>query len=201
MNTYITGNVIKNLREKKGLTQSQLAELINVSDKAISRWETGKGFPDISLVEPLASALGISVIELFSGQTVDNRNVSGNMLRSEFYICPICQNIVHSLGNAVVSCCGVTLPASDIDDADSEHTMIIEPVEDEFFVTIPHEMTKNHYISFIAYLTYNKIEIIKLYPEGNAEARFNIRGDGFLLCGCNHHGLMRQKISRRNLIK
>lgn len=109
MNTYITGSTIKKMREKKGITQAQLADMISVSDKAVSRWETGKGFPDITLVEPLASALGISVIELFSGESVFNKNTSGNMMRSDFCICPVCGNIIHSLGKAVVSCCGITL--------------------------------------------------------------------------------------------
>lgn len=199
MNNYITGTTIKKLREQKNLTQSQLAQMINVSDKAVSRWETGKGFPDISLIEPLAEALGISVIELLSGETVKNNNVSGNMLRSHFYICPVCGNVIHSLGKTVVSCCGVTLPAVDIDEADESHKMNVEYVEDEYYVTISHDMTKQHYISFIAYLTSDKAEIVKLYPEGNAEARFFIRGDGYLYCYCNHHGLMRQKIGRKKV--
>lgn len=196
MNTYITGNTIKKLRETKGLTQSQLAEKLCVSDKAISRWETGKGFPDITLVESLAKALGISVIELFSGEYVTNGNVSGNMLRSKFYVCPICGNVIHSMGEATISCCGVTLPAAESDDTDDEHMIQTEIVEDEFYVTIPHEMTKQHYISFIAYVTSDKLEIVKLYPEGNPSARFFIRGDGYLYCCCNRHGLMKKKISR-----
>lgn len=197
MNTYITGNTIKKMREKKGITQAQLADMINVSDKAVSRWETGKGFPDITLVEPLASALGISVIELFSGESVFNRNTSGNMIRSDFYICPVCGNIIHSMGKAVVSCCGITLPAENIVEADDKHKLNIEYIEDEFYITVSHEMTKLHYISFIAYVTENRMEFVKLYPEGNAEARFLIRGNGYIYFCCNHHGLMRQRITRK----
>ena len=74
MNTYITGATIKKLREMKGLTQQQLAEEIGVSSKAISKWETAKGLPDISLIEPLSKALGVSVMELMSGETVINKN-------------------------------------------------------------------------------------------------------------------------------
>lgn len=196
MNTYITGSTIKTLREKKGLTQLQLAEQIHVSDKAVSRWETGKGFPDLTLVEPLAQALGISLMELFSGNPVKNRNVSGNMMRSRFYVCPICGNVMHSLGEAVVSCCGVILPAMAVDEADEAHEMEIEVVEDEYYVTLSHEMSKQHYISFLAYVTDNRVEIVKLYPEGSASARFLMRGEGDLYCYCNHHGMMRKKISR-----
>lgn len=196
MNNYITGTAIKSLRDKKGLTQSQLADIINVSDKAVSRWETGKGFPDISLIEPLSEALGISVIELLSGETVTNMNVSGNMLRSHFYICPVCGNIIHSTGNAVISCCGITLPPCEADETDESHIINMEKCEDEYYVTIDHEMTKQHYISFLAYVTSEKAEIIKLYPEGNAETRFFIRGSGYLYCFCNHHGLMRRRVGR-----
>lgn len=194
MNPYITGTTIKTLRERKNLTQMQLAEQLHVSDKAVSRWETGKGFPDVTLIEALAKALGISVAELFSGNTVQNRNISGNMLRSKFYICPICGNVVHTLGETMVSCCGMTLPAAAIDEADEAHEMQIEYIEDEYYVTIAHEMTKQHYISFIAYVTDSRVEMVKLYPEGNAAVRFLIRGDGYLYWYCNHHGLMRKKV-------
>ena len=180
MNTYITGSTIKKMREKKGITQAQLADMISVSDKAVSRWETGKGFPDITLVEPLASALGISVIELFSGESVFNKNTSGNMMRSDFCICPVCGNIIHSLSKAVVSCCGITLTPENAGEPDDEHRLNVEYIENEFYITVSHEMTKQHYISFISYVTENIIETVKLYPEGNAEARFLIRGNGFI---------------------
>lgn len=197
MNNYVTGSTIKSLREAKKLTQSQLAEIIAVSDKAVSRWETGKGFPDISLLEPLSRALGISVIELISGECVINQNISSNVQRSKFYVCPICGNIIHSMGETLVSCCGITLPVLDAEETDHVHYMNIEYVEDESYITIKHEMTKQHHISFIAYVTSDKIEITKLYPEGNAESRFLIRGDGELYCYCNHHGLFKQKFRRK----
>ena len=66
-NQYVTGAMIKRLREKRHLTQAELAEKICVTDKAVSKWETGRGLPDISLLEVLAKALGVSVIELLSG--------------------------------------------------------------------------------------------------------------------------------------
>ena len=197
MNNYVTGSTIKTLRESKKLTQAQLAEMISVSDKAVSRWETGKGFPDVSLLEPLSKALGISVIELISGDRIINKNVSSNMQRSKFYVCPICGNVIHSTGEALISCCGITLPCLEAEETDNDHYMNVEYIEDESYITIKHEMTKQHYISFIAYVTSDKIEIKKLYPEGNAESRFFIRGDGELYCYCNHHGLLKQKFRRK----
>lgn len=194
MNTYITGSTIKSLREAKNLTQSQLAQQIGVSDKAVSKWETGKGLPDLSLLEPLGAALGVSVLELLSGELVVNRNTSGNMLRTKFYVCPICGNILHATGNALISCCGITLPPLEAEDMDDAHRPVIEPVEDEHFITVPHPMTKQHYISFLAYLTSDRLQLVKLYPEGNAETRLRLRGRGMLYLYCNHHGLMKQRI-------
>ncbi len=194
MDNYITGPAIKRLREAKGMTQSQLAEQIGVSCKAVSKWETAKGLPDITLIEPLAKSLGVSVMELMSGETVTNKNISANILRSKFYVCPVCGNIIRSTGNAVVSCCGIALPALEAEDTDEEHEITTEKVEDEYFVSVNHEMTKTHFISFIAHLTSDKVQFVKLYPEGNAQTRFQLRGRGYLYIYCNKHGLMKKKI-------
>lgn len=193
MNTYVTGNTIKQLREARKLTQSELAERIGVSSKTISKWETAKGLPDISLLRPLSQALGISVIELMNGEHVINRNVSANMLRCKFYVCPICGNVMHSTGNAVISCCGVTLPALEAEEADADHAVTMETVEDEHFITIAHPMTKAHFISFAAFVTSDRIQLVKLYPEGNPQTRMQLRGRGYLYYYCNRHGLFRKK--------
>ena len=194
MDTYITGATIKKLREEKGLTQLQLAESLGVTAKAVSKWETAKGLPDISLVEPLSKTLGVSVMELMSGETVINKNLSSNILFSKFYVCPVCGNVIHTTGATVISCCGITLPALEADEVDEWHEISIENVEDEKFITIRHDMTKSHYISFIAYVTSDKIHFVKLYPEGNAETRMQFRGRGFLYIYCNRHGLMKIKV-------
>ena len=194
MNTYVTGTTIKQLREKRNMTQNELAEKIGVSSKTVSKWETAKGLPDISLLQPLAQALGISVIELMNGEHIINKNVSGNMLRSKFYVCPICGNAIHTLGSTVVSCCGITLPALEAEDADEEHAITIEDVEDEHFITVHHPMTKDHYISFLAHVTSDKLQMVKLYPEGEAQTRLQLRGRGYLYCYCNQHGLFRKKL-------
>lgn len=194
MDNYITGATIKRLREEKGITQTQLAEQIGVSGKTVSKWETAKGLPDITLIEPLSGALGVSVIELMSGDTVTNKNVSSNILRSRFYVCPICGNIIRTTGDALISCCGITLPALEAEETDEMHEIKIEKVEDEYFVKVNHEMTKTHFISFIAHITSDKVQFVKLYPEGNAETRFQLRGKGCLYIYCNRHGLMKKRI-------
>lgn len=194
MNTYITGQTIRRLREEKNLTQSQLAEKIGVSCKAVSKWETSKGLPDITLIEPLSQALGVSVMELMSGDTVVNKNLSSNIMFSKFYVCPVCGNVIHSTGAAVVSCCGIALPALEAEEIDDEHIVSIENVEDEKFIIVNHEMTKTHFISFAAYVTYDRMQFVKFYPEGNAETRMQFRGRGYLYIYCNKHGLMKRKV-------
>ena len=194
MDNYITGVTIKRLREAKGITQTQLAEQIGVSDKAVSKWETAKGLPDITLIEPLAKALGVSVMELMSGNTVINKNISSNILRSKFYVCPVCGNVIRTTGDTVISCCGITLPPLEAEDVDEAHGVTVEKVEDEHFITVNHEMTKTHFISFIAYLTSDRVQFVKFYPEGNAETRLQLRGRGYLYIYCNKHGLMKKRI-------
>ena len=147
------------------------------------------GLPDISLLQSLAQALGISVIELMNGQHITNRNISANLLRGKFYACPICGNILHSIGNAVVSCCGITLPPLEAESPDEDHGITVENVEDEHFLTIHHPMTKQHFISFVAFVTSDRIQLVKFYPEGNAEARFPIRGVRKIFFYCNRDGL------------
>ena len=197
MNNYVTAGAIKALREKKGLTQNKLAQILNVSDKAVSKWETAKGLPDITLIEPLAAALGVSVPELMSGEKVTNNNASANLLRAKFYVCPVCGNVIYASGDALISCCGITLPALEASEPDGEHEVKIETVEDESFITVSHSMTKQHYISFAAFSTSDRIQLVKFYPEGNAETRMNLRGGGYLYVYCNRHGLMKQKVRLR----
>ena len=194
MDTYITGQTIKNLREKKGFTQAELADRLGVSSKAVSKWETAKGLPDITLIETIANVLSVSVMELMTGNAIVNKNRSSNILRSKFYVCPLCGNIIRTVGDAVISCCGITLPPLEAEDADSEHNITIENVEDEHFITIHHPMTKAHFISFIAHLTSDRVQFVKFYPEGNAETRLSLRGGGWLYFYCNRHGLMKKKV-------
>ena len=194
LNTYVTGTTIKTLRESKKLTQAQVAEQLGVSAKAVSKWETGKGLPDISLLQPLAAALGVSLIELMNGEPIVNRNVSGNLMRSKFYVCPVCGNVLHATGDALISCCGITLPPFEAEEPDTEHQLTMEKVEDEQFLTVHHPMTKQHYISFMAFVTSARLQLVKLYPEGEAQTRLQLRGHGFVYFYCNKHGLFKQKI-------
>jgi len=194
MNQYVTGAIIKKLREEQGITQSQLAKMIGVSDKAVSKWETGRAYPDITLLEPLAGTLGVSVIELLSGENVTNTNRSFNMMRLKIYVCPVCGNVITSGGEAVISCCGITLLPLEAEESDDAHKIVLEKIEDEYFVSLDHEMTRQHHISFIAAVKDDCYVLKKLYPEGPAEARFSIRGTRLVYAYCNRHGLYKVKL-------
>ena len=194
MNEYVTGTTIKKLREQKGMTQAELADKIFVTAKAVSKWETGHGLPDISLLEPLGKALGISIIELLNGQYIQNKNRAANMKKICFYVCPVCGNLIQATGEATISCCGITLPVLQAEECDEAHGIKIELIEDEYYVSSNHPMTKEHYISFLAAVSDNGVQIVKLYSEGNAEARFRIDGVRKVYAYCNRHGLFEIKI-------
>lgn len=197
MNQYVTGAVIRELREKNHMTQWELAEKLCVSDKTVSKWETAKGYPDITLLDPIAKVFGVSVAELMSGNAVNNVNVSANMMRSKFYVCPVCGNSFHCMGEAVIHCHGVQLMPLTAEDVDEHHGISVEVVEDEYFVQIDHDMTKKHYISFIAALSYDKLQLVKLYPEGNPECRFKINGVKKIYFYCNKDGLFAVDVMKR----
>ena len=189
MNACVTGAIIRRLREERGLTQAQLAEALMVSDKAVSKWETGKGCPDISLLEPIARAFDVSVTELLSGSAVCNLNRSANMLHARFYVCPVCGNVLYGLGEAAIHCHGVMLAPCEAEAPDAGHQARVTEVEDEYFVEIDHAMTKAHHISFIAALSPDGLQLVKLYPEGPAQARLKRRGVRRVVWYCNRDGL------------
>lgn len=192
------GSTIRQLRLKKGYTQAMLANELGVSSKAISKWETGKGYPDISLIEPLTKVLGVSIIELLSGDQIMNHNRSFQMKNCSFYICPICGNILISSGTAVVSCCGITLIPEEAELPDAAHAFHIEMVEDEYFISITHEMSRSHNISFFAAVNDYSVQLVKLYPESNAETRFKIGTTNKLYAYCNRHGLFSTEVPIRH---
>ena len=189
MNQYVTGAVIKELRERNNLTQAQLAQMLNVSDKTVSKWETAKGYPDITLLEPIAAVFRVSITELLSGNTISNMNVSANVMRSRFYVCPICGNVICGMGEAVIHCHGVSLAPCEAEETNEDHKIFIERSDSEYYVRLEHEMTKTHYVSFVAAVSPDNIQLVKLYPEGKAEARFRINGVRKILFYCNKDGL------------
>ncbi len=150
--------------------------------------------PDVSIVADLAGALNVSVVELLTGEYIHNQNRAGNMNKLSFFVCPICGNVIQAIGKGAFSCCGVLLPALEPEDGDENHVIQVESVDGEHYVSLGHDMTKNHFISFVAYVTSSQVQMVKLYPEQNAEARFTKRGRGIVYAYCNKHGLYRVRV-------
>lgn len=181
--------LIMGLRKEKALTQKQLADSMNISDKTISKWERGLGCPDVSLLHGLSDALDVNIEKILLGDLDTNNADGGNMKRIKFYICPTCGSIVTSTGEAELSCCGRKLNALIAKPSDENHNLKIETIEDDYYITFIHEMSKVHYINFVAYVACDRILLVRLYPEQSGEVRFPKLYGGKVYFGCNQHGL------------
>lgn len=192
MTAQNTGALIRSLRLKKQMTQKQLADALCVSDKAVSKWERGAGLPDISLLAELSWLLGIEPARLLSGEPIENEARRGNMKNIKFYICPDCGNLITATGEAQVSCCGARLVGREPMKAEGMHILNVETVEDEWFITTSHEMSKQHHITFAAFATGEKLLTVLQYPEWELQLRLPKMGHGKLFFGCKQHGVFYQ---------
>lgn len=186
------GNIIHKLRLERNMTQKQLADKMNISDKTVSKWERGLGLPDISLIPELSDLLEIDTQNLLVGDITPNDFVSGNMKNTKYFVCQICHNITLCTGKAEVSCCGKKLTAQVIKKAKESEELSVKVIEEDWYITSVHPMTKTHYISFVAFTTGNRIQIIKQYPEWNLEVHIPKREHGMLIWYCTEHGLFYQ---------
>lgn len=194
MDCVKTGALIKRLRKEHGLTQKQLAQTLNVSDKAVSKWERGVGLPDISLLPGLAGLFKVDASRLIDGEIDDSDAVIGNMKKAKYFVCPVCGNISLCTGEALISCCGRRLEPLEAQKAADGEKLNIEKIENEWFVTSSHVMTKAHYISFLAFATGDRVQLVKLYPEWDLQVRLNTSAHGTLLWYCTEHGLFYQLV-------
>ena len=186
------GKLILSLRKEKNMTQKEIADALNISDKTISKWERGLGCPDVSLLGELSNILGVNIEKILQGDLSTNSKDVGNFKKIKFYVCPICGDIIYSTGNPDISCCGRKLKSLAAKDSDNDHEIIIEEVEDDYYISIKHEMYKEHYVSFIAYVSYDQVLLVKLYPEQNSEIRIPKRQKGMLYVYCTNHGLYKK---------
>lgn len=183
------GKLILDLRKEKELTQKQLANIMNISDKTISKWERGLGCPDVSLLHELSEIFSINIEKILLGNLDSNCIDGGNMKKIRFYVCPNCGNIITSTGETELSCCGRKLTALIAKTSDKEHSLQVQNIENDYYITFSHEMSKTHYLNFVAYVTYDRILLIRLYPEQGGEVRFPKLNGGKLYFCCNKHGL------------
>lgn len=194
MDQVKTGRLIRTMRTKLGLTQLALAEQLGVSDKAVSKWERGGGAPDISLLPLLSQALGVDTEALLRGDLEENDMTNGNMKKMRFYRCPACGNLLFSTDDADVTCCGAKLTNLVMHKPDEENALQIEHSDGEWYITAPHEMHREHYISFVAFLTGDTMIIKKQYPEWGLDVRLPYIRHGILLWYCTRDGLFYQNI-------
>ena len=184
-----TGRLITELRKEKGFTQKEVADKLGICAKTVSKWETGHGFPDVSLISKLSDIFGVDISKLLEVEMPKIKPEVGNVKRTKFYVCEKCGNILTSLGNAEIICCGRKLSPLSPQTPDEKHKLNIEKIEDEYYITFSHPMTKEHYISFVSYVRFDRVLSVKLYPEQNGELRLPQMRGGKLYYYCNTHGL------------
>lgn len=182
------GKLIFDLRKEKGLTQKQLADALNISDKTISKWERGLGCPDVSLLQQLSGTLGVNIEGILSGILEPNDINGGNMKKIKFYVCPSCGNILTATGQAEITCCGRKIDPLVPKPADAGHRLTVEEHDGDWYITFPHEMSKQHYLSFFAYVSCDRVLIVKLYPEQGGEVRLPKMHGGKIYFYCSQHG-------------
>ena len=189
-----TGKLILQLRREKGLTQKQLAEKLGICAKTVSKWETGKGFPDISLVSDISKLFSVDISSLIEGEMPRVKPAAGNVKRTKFYLCETCGNVIQEMGNSEIICCGRKLNPLKASAENDTHKVEVEQIEDDWYITFAHPMEKDHYISFFAYVRFDRVLCIKLYPEQGGEVRLPVMRGGKLYYCCNKHGLFEVKI-------
>ena len=189
-----TGELLARLRKEKGMTQKQAAEILQVSDRTISKWERGAGLPDVSLWKGISALYGVEIEKMLDGNLQEKRMETGNMKRMKFYCCEHCGNILWSLGGGEISCCGRKLAPLQAQPMDGMHDVKIEAIGSEYYVSFSHEMKKEHYISFAALVSWDRVTVVKLYPEQAGELYLPRQRRGELYLCCSEHGLFRKKI-------
>lgn len=188
-----SGRLLSELRKAKGMTQKQVAEKLGIVPKTVSKWETGHGFPDVSTLSDLAELFGVSEKSLISGRLVQNAKEVGNVKKTKFYVCPDCGSIIQGTGECKIICCGKTVKKLESMQVDDEHSIKISEIEDDFFVEFDHEMRKEHFIKFVAYVGVDRVFMVRLYPEQDPAIRIpRMYGGKFYYC-CNKHGLFEFK--------
>lgn len=169
MNAEKTGNLIRSLRIKKGLTQKELAHMICVTDKAVCKWEKGRGCPNITLISQLSKVLEVDIQSILQGYLDINKKIGENMNHLKFYKCPTCGNLVTSIKSVELSCCGNKLsPVSAQTRSDPEYQPVIQEFDGQYSIKFNHPMTKSDYISQVIVVRYDQIMTVNLYAESEA---------------------------------
>lgn len=183
------GNLIFCLRKEKGWTQKEMAAALFVSDKTVSKWECGQGFPDAAILPRLSEILDVPIEKILTGDLSPNDTDGGNMKKIKFYRCQNCGNTLTGTSEADISCCGRNLDPLCAKPAEGIHDIKVDEIEDEYYITFPHDMSKEHYLTFLSYVAYDRVLLVKLYPEQGSEVRLPKLFGGKFYFHCNQHGL------------
>lgn len=189
MDNVKIGKLIYKLRKENNLTQMQLADKMNISDKTVSKWERGLGCPDLSLLPELSQIFNVDIEKLLSGEIKTPEILAGNMKKMHFYVCPSCGNMLTSLAEARISCCGKKLQPLELQKATDDEKLNVEIIENEYYISTDHPMERKHYIGFVSLLTNDTLFVKKTYPEWDLQVRIPRIGRGRLIWYCNKHGL------------
>ena len=199
MDNKTTGQLLAQLRNERNLTQRQIAETLHISPQAVSKWERGLGCPDVGLLSGLSEIFGVSMERLLAGDLAPSAREAGNMKRMKFYMCPGCSNVITASGNGEFHCCGRKLAPLSVQAMDEAHTAVIQEVEDEWYITFPHPMRKEHFIRFAAYVAMDRCLLLRLYPEQGGEFRIpHLRRGGKLYLCCSQDGLFEIPTKNKN---
>ncbi len=189
-----TGVLLSRLRQELGMTQKQVAERLHISDRAVSKWERGKGLPDVSLLPGIAALYGVDAEKILEGNLEEKGVEPGNMKRMKFIRCAYCGNIFWSTGGGEISCCGRRLSPLDAQPMDAMHDVTIEKSDNEYFISFCHEMTKEHYIAFVALVSWDRVTVVRLYPEQNGEIYLPRQRRETLYFCCSKDGLFYKRL-------
>lgn len=190
MDNKTTGQLLTQLRKERDLTQRQVAEALHISPQAVSKWERDLGCPDVSLLSALSEIFGVSMERLLSGDLAPNAQEVGNMKRAKFYMCPVCGNIVTASGGGEFHCCGRKLEPLAAKPVDEAHSVTIQAIEEDSYITFSHPMRKEHFIRFAVCVSMDRVLLVRLYPEQGGEIRIPQlrRGSKLYVC-CSQDGL------------
>ena len=197
MQEFSFGNRLCTLRKKAKLSQTELGNLLHVTNKAVSKWECGNGCPDVSLLAELSAVFGTDVQTLLSGSINKNESEKGNMKKLKFYVCRKCGNIITATSDATVTCCGNILSAEEPRKAEDNEKLKTEDIGGEWYVSSDHPMTKDHYISFAAFLNDSSVMMFRQYPEWGMQFTMPLYRSGRLVWYCTQCGLLYQDIRRK----
>lgn len=184
-----TGRLLTRLRKELGLTQKELGERLQVSDRTISKWERGVGLPDVFLLKEIAKVFGVEIEGILTGELFEQEKNGGNMKKMTFFVCDHCGSIYWGTGKGEFTCCGRKQSALIAQKMEGCHEAKIEEMDGEWYVSFDHEMSKEHFITFVAWVNIDRVTVVRLYPEQSGAVRLPKGRRGTLYLGCSQDGL------------